>query len=285
MPTDIGTSTLISVVAALYSSVGHGGASGYLAVLSLLGFAPAVMASTALLLNILVAALSSIAYIRAGHFSWRLIAPFLIGSVPAAFIGGLLKLPPGVYYLLLAVTLFLAATRLLASAPSAGDRSTTGPTPCNTDKSMDDRYSLRCGTVEQQSASTQRELQPPKAGIGIASGAAIGLLSGMVGIGGGIFLTPLLVLMRWSASKAASAASAVFIVVNSIAALIGRSTSNQLELSINPLFVLAAFAGGAAGSYFGANKFSEVTLRRVLSAVLVIAAIKLILISGILPKT
>lgn len=285
MPTDIGTSTLISIVAALYSSVGHGGASGYLAVLSLLGFAPAVMASTALLLNILVAALSSIAYIRAGHFSWRLIAPFLIGSVPAAFIGGFLKLPPGIYYLLLAVTLFLAATRLLTSAPSAGDRSTTASAPCNTDKSMDDPYSLRCGTAEQQSASTQRELQPPKTGIGIASGAAIGLLSGIVGIGGGVFLTPLLVLMRWSASKAASAASAVFILVNSIAGLIGRSTSNQLELSINPLFILAAFAGGAAGSYFGANKFSEVTLRRVLSAVLVIAAIKLILISGILPKT
>ncbi len=95
MHNDIGTSAQILIVAALYSAVGHGGASGYLAILSMFGFAPAVMASTALVLNILVATLSSVAYFRAGHFRWKLIWPFLVGSVPAAFIGGALKLPPG----------------------------------------------------------------------------------------------------------------------------------------------------------------------------------------------
>lgn len=277
MHNDIGTSVLVLIVAALYSSVGHGGASGYLAILSLFGSAPAVMASTALVLNILVATLSSVAYFRAGHFKWKLVWPFLAGSVPAAFIGGSLKLPPGLYYLLLALTLLFAAVRLVSTGVAARkDAGTDIPT-----STMSGRESNTDGGSPRADAPG---LSGPRSGIGIATGAVLGLLSGMVGIGGGVFLTPLMVLMRWSGSKAAAAASAVFIVINSIAGLLGRSASRQLELGIDPLFLVAAFIGGAAGSYFGAVKFSETTLRRALSGVLIIAAFKLILVSGILPK-
>lgn len=299
MHNDIGTSALILIVAALYSSVGHGGASGYLAILSLFGFAPAVMASTALVLNILVATLSSASYHRAGYFSWQLIWPFLVGSIPAAFIGGSLKLPPGLYYLLLAATLLFAAIRLLLSSSSKKDTE-TGTTTSTTGEDIMERAGRPCSRDESPGESPSDSAEPqtsaestdptatgicgPERGVGIAAGAALGLISGMVGIGGGVFLTPLMVLMRWSGSKAAAAASAVFIVVNSIAGLIGRSASGQLELGISPLFIAAAFIGGATGSYFGAVKFSDITLRRVLSAVLIVAAFKLVLVSGILPK-
>lgn len=285
MHNDIGTSALILIVAALYSAVGHGGASGYLAILSLFGFAPAVMASTALVLNILVATLSSVAYFRAGHFRWKLIWPFLVGSVPAAFIGGALKLPPGLYYLLLAVTLLFAAIRLLLSNGAPQQHAGNATTTTNSAAVPEPVGPPSDGEGAQPKSATAAGFCGPGPGTGIANGALLGLLSGMVGIGGGVFLTPLMVLMRWSGSKAAAAASAVFIVVNSIAGLIGRSASGQLELGISPLFIVAAFIGGAAGSYFGAVKFSDITLRRVLSAVLIVAAFKLVLVSGILPKT
>ncbi|MBY0547495.1 MAG: sulfite exporter TauE/SafE family protein [Candidatus Obscuribacterales bacterium] len=286
MHNDIGTSVLVLIVAALYSSVGHGGASGYLAILSLFGSAPAVMASTALVLNILVATLSAVAYFRAGHFKWKLVWPFLAGSVPAAFIGGSLKLPPGLYYLLLALTLLFAAVRLVSTGVAARkDAGTDIPTSTISANVPEPNGSGRESNTDAGSPRADAPgLSGPRSGIGIATGAVLGLLSGMVGIGGGVFLTPLMVLMRWSGSKAAAAASAVFIVINSIAGLLGRSASRQLELGIDPLFLVAAFIGGAAGSYFGAVKFSETTLRRALSGVLIIAAFKLILVSGILPK-
>lgn len=251
-------SFLVLVVAGLYSSVGHGGASGYLAVLSLFGFAPNVMATTALVLNVLVAGLSTTAYFRAGHFSWRILWPFLLGSVPAAFVGGSLKLPPGLYYLLLALTLILVAMRLFFHKQKLAGSAEP--------------------TADGGESKTKFELRTPT---GIVCGAVLGLLSGMVGIGGGVFLTPLLLLMGWAPPKTASGISAMFIVINSIAGLIGRSSTNQLAADIQIPLILAALVGGTIGSHIGANVLSDRALRQVLAVVLLTAAAKLIMVCGI----
>lgn len=237
-------SVLIFIVAALYSSVGHGGASGYLAVLSFFAFAPATMSSTALLLNVLVAGVALHSYARAGHLSLKLSWPFILLSVPSAFVGGLLPVSDRSYFLILAGVLLLAAARLTM------------------------RSSRPKGETEQKNVSMA---------ISVPLGAGIGLLSGIVGVGGGIFLSPIMLLMRWADAKRTSATSALFILVNSIAGLGGRFAKGggQVE-DVLPL-ILAAFLGGLAGSYYGANRFSGVILRRVLAIVLVVAAVKMVL--------
>lgn len=239
-------SFLIFIVAVLYSSVGHGGASGYLAVLSLFAIAPAIMSSTSLILNVLVATTSLIAYYRAGHLSMKLAGPFMFLSIPAAFAGGLLHISDRTYFLILALVLLAAAFRLGISLPSS---SAEGP-----NKNVNFFASL-------------------------AIGGAIGLLSGVVGVGGGIFLSPMLLLMRWADPKRTSAVSALFIVVNSLAGLGGRFLRGGLELGDFIPFIIAAFLGGVVGSYYGANKLSGLVLRRLLAVVLVLAAVKLIITS------
>jgi uncharacterized protein len=235
---------LLFVVAALYSSVGHGGASGYLAVLSLFAFAPREMATTALLLNVLVAGTAFIQFHRAGHFRLNLLVPFLIASIPAAFVGGLLRVPPEVYALALALVLGLSAVRLAwpgnlgANEPGAGR---------------------------------------PKFAVTLPTGAGIGLLSGVVGVGGGIFLSPVLLIMRWATAKETAAVSAAFIVVNSISGLGGRFLSGNWELGSLLWLVPVAFAGGLLGSYEGAWRLTGPMLRRLLAAVLLVAALKLVL--------
>ncbi len=297
---DLGISALVLLVAALYSSVGHGGASGYLAILSLCGYTPPVMATTALILNILVAGLASCSYIRAGHFSWRLAWPFIVGSVPCAFVGGSLHLQPGMYYLLLALTLIAVAIRLPVSPKpkcavvspdginekcrtSSGEESIRGfnhsTLADNTDGAVVLSAQYKSDTLIGLSEPF-RELEVKQ---GIFCGALIGIMSGVVGIGGGVFLTPLIVLMRWAPSKPASAISAIFIVVNSVAGLVGRFSSGQIEAGVAPSLVLAAFIGGVTGAHFGANKLSEKTMKILLSTVLLIAAGKLILLCGIFP--
>ncbi|MBI3579839.1 MAG: sulfite exporter TauE/SafE family protein [Ignavibacteriales bacterium] len=236
---------LIFIVAALYSSVGHGGASGYLAVLSLFAVAPAVMSSTSLILNVLVAMTSLIAYYRAGHLSMKLAGPFMLLSIPAAFVGGLLHIPDRTYFLILALVLLAAAFRLAISLPSSSEDPNKGVNFF--------------------------------ASLGVGGG--IGLLSGVVGVGGGIFLSPVLLLMRWADPKRTSAVSALFIVVNSLAGLGGRFLRGGLELGNFIPFIIAAFFGGIVGSYYGANKLSGLVLRRLLAVVLVLAAVKLIIVS------
>ena len=239
-------SILIFLVAALYSSVGHGGASGYLAILSFFALAPAMMSSTALILNVLVAGIGVVAFSRAKHLSLRLSWPFIILSIPAAFLGGLVRIPDNTYFLLLAFALFAAAVRLAFSFTLKGNEGI---------------------------------LHAPSMVIALPIGGVVGFLSGIVGVGGGIFLSPIMILRRWADPKRTSAVSALFIVVNSIAGIVGRAARGGFEFSAAVPFIVAAFLGGLAGSHLGANKFSGMTLRRILSAVLLIAAFKLVVTS------
>jgi uncharacterized membrane protein YfcA len=232
----------IFVVAILYSSVGHGGASGYLAVMAFLAVAPEVTRPTALVLNLFVASIAAFQFYRAGHFSWRLFWPFAITSIPFAFIGGMIKLPTNVYKIVLGLALLIAAFRLAWNF------------------------------------SSKVETELPKIWVAMAIGAIIGLLSGLVGVGGGIFLTPVLLLMNWSETKTAAGVSALFIFVNSSAALAG----NYEQVSVLPtaawFWIAVAVVGGIIGSTLGAKRFDSLTLRRVLATVLLFAAVKLILV-------
>ena len=236
-------SVLIFLVATLYSSVGHGGASGYLAILSLFAIAPSVMSSTALVLNVLVAGTGVFAFLRAKHLLCSLSWPFILLSIPAAFLGGLVHVADKTYFVLLALALLAAAVRLsLSFAASEGE------TP----------------------------VSAPSMAVSLPIGGVIGFLSGIVGVGGGIFLSPIMILRRWADPKKTSAVAALFIVVNSLAGILGRVARGGFEFSVALPFLVAAVFGGIAGSYYGANRFSGMTLRRLLSAVLLIAAFKLV---------
>jgi len=231
---------LIPAIAFLYASVGFGGASGYLAAMSLFSLAPNLMSSTALVLNAIVSAISFTIFFRAGHFVPRLLWPFLLASVPASFVGGWLRVPVRYFLILLYGTLTYVALRMLfpASEAEAGPRA--------------DR------------------LIP--LGVALATGTAIGLLSGIIGIGGGIFLSPLIILARWGAPKEAAASAAGFIFVNSVSGLGGRLAGGNIEigawgLSLLPLGIL----GALAGSRLGAQHISGTAAQRLLGVVLLLA--------------
>ena len=233
----------IFFVAVLYSSVGHGGASGYLAVMALAGVIPEVTRPTALFLNVFVATIAAVQFYRAGHFAWRTFLPFAAASIPLAFIGGMITLPTHIHKAILGAVLIFAAVRLA--------------------------WTFRGGVLETRE---------PNLWIALAVGAVIGLLSGLVGVGGGIFLTPVLLLMNWSEAKTAAGISAMFILVNSVAGLLGN---HEQALHLAPdvwLWIAAAAAGGIFGSMLGAKRFDSLTLRRVLAIVLLIAGVKLMLI-------
>jgi uncharacterized membrane protein YfcA len=232
----------IFVVAVLYSSVGHGGASGYLAVMALLSVAPEITRPAALILNVFVASIAAYQFFRGGFFSWRLFWPFAVTSIPFAYIGGTIHLPTNVYKIVLGVVLIVAAVRLAWKfSPGAG------PTP-------------------------------PNVFVAVLIGAVIGLLSGLVGVGGGIFLTPVLLLMNWSETKQAAGISAAFILVNSISGLLGNY-AQVAKLPPNVWFWIgAAVVGGIVGSTLGSKRFDSLMLRRVLALVLIFAGVKLVLI-------
>lgn len=231
----------VFAVALLYSSVGHGGASGYLAVLALVAVSPKTASTSALLLNLLVAGTAWIAFWRAGHFSWSLVWPFVAGSIPAALVGGALRVDDALLYALLALVLVSAAVSMALPRPPGDD-----------------------------AAADRRPRMPVCAGVG----ALLGIVSGIVGVGGGIFLSPLMIVRRWASPKRVAAASACFIVLNSAAGLAGRLGSRpQGVLGMMP-FVAAAFAGGLIGGWLGARRLTPVWLRRLLSVVLLVAAYK-----------
>lgn len=229
---------LIFLVAFLYSSVGHGGASGYLAVLSLWAIPAQPMAASALILNVIVSGVAFLRFAHAGFFSWRIAWPFLSASIPAAWLGGWLEVSPRVYEGLLSGVLLVAAWRLWIQLPESVG------------------------------------MEPPRLAVALPAGAGIGLLSGAVGVGGGIFLSPLLLLKRWADPKRAAATSALFILANSAAGLLGRAVKGPLVIGPLFWFVLAALLGGAIGSGLGAHHFSGLVLKRILACVLVLAAIK-----------
>jgi uncharacterized membrane protein YfcA len=208
--------------------------------MTLFGLAPSIIKPAALLLNILVASLTVWQFWRAGHFSWRLFWPFGVLSVPFAFLGGYINLPSHFFKILVGAVLLYSAAR----------------------------FFIQTGI--------DAEPREPSKPIALAAGAGLGLLSGLTGTGGGIFLTPLLIFMRWARTKTASAVSAMFILVNSISGLLGNiSSTRALPLFALPM-VVAAVAGGAAGSYLGSRQFSPNLIKKMLAVVLTIAGFKLI---------
>ena len=230
----------VFAIAVLYSSVGHAGASGYIAVMSLAGLAPEVIKPTALALNILVAGIASWHFLRAGHFAWRTFWPFALLAVPLAFVGGHIALPAQAFKLLLGAVLLFSAARFLMRA-------------------------------QDDAASAEPPLVPA-----LASGGVIGLLAGLTGTGGGIFLTPLLLHMRWAQAKRAAAVSALFILLNSAAGLAGNiASTRELPSYLLPLLVAAAI-GGFIGSRIGSLHVAPSVIKRLLAAVLLIAGLKLI---------
>ncbi|HXN76632.1 MAG TPA: sulfite exporter TauE/SafE family protein [Gemmatimonadaceae bacterium] len=233
---------LFFVGAALYASVGHGGASSYLAVMGLFSLSPSVMKPTALALNILVAAVATFKFYRAGLFSWRLFWPFAVVSIPAAFIGGATMLPARTYKILVGVVLLYAAVWMF-------------------------RSSLR---------PLNKETHLPPLWAALVTGAAIGFLSGLTGVGGGIFLSPLILYMGWAETRATSGVAAPFILVNSIAGLLGHFSSvAQLPPSV-PIWGAAAVLGGWIGASYGSKRAPPPVLRQLLSLVLIVAGVKLI---------
>lgn len=229
---------LLAIMAFLYASVGHGGASGYLAVMALFAIAPPLMKQTALLLNLGVSLMSFLAFYRQGFFRWTLFWPFALGSIPAAFLGARIPLTDSTYKQILGACLLLAVIRMVISLKEA----------------------------------TQRSLP---AVLGIFTGAAIGLLSGMIGIGGGIILSPLLLLFRWASLKEAAAVSALFIFVNSVSGLAGLKTWIPLDQSQLLYWLFASLVGGFLGARWGAGIASNVKVKWILALVLVIASLKL----------
>ena len=230
---------LLPFVSFLYASVGHGGASGYLALMALFSVVPDTIKQTALLLNLFVAGIAFIQYYRAGYFRFRLFFWFALGSVPAAYWGGTFQIEPTLYKKILGLFLLFAIFRMLWV------------------------------TVEP----TQTKKVFPW--IAVLMGASIGFLSGLIGIGGGIILTPLLLLLNWAELKEAAAVSALFIWVNSWAALSGMLFSGfHLTATVLPMLAMALL-GGWAGSYFGARKWKKNRLEQFLAVVLIAASIKL----------
>lgn len=239
---------LFFVAAVLYASVGHAGASAYLAIMGLTGVAPDIARPTALALNIVVATFVTFRFWRGGHISGRSLAPFLLGSVPLAFLGGSLPLAPALYKQLVGVVLLFAAAGMALTARRAAGADTGRAEP----------------HVPQVPA--------------VAIGAGIGLVSGLTGTGGGIFLSPILLFAGWAETRAASGMASPFILGNSIAGLAGNfSRLNSLPSTL-PIWVVAVVVGAVIGSELGSRRFPTLHLRALLAVVLVIAGLKLIFI-------
>jgi len=237
----------VFAIAMLYSSVGHGGASGYLAVMALFAVAPEITKPTALILNLFVAMIAFVQFYRTENFAWKIFLPFAIGSIPLAFVGGMIQLPTFIYKVILGLALILAAIRLAINLKS------------------------------------ESEINAPRVWICLLIGAILGFVSGLIGIGGGIFLTPILLFMNWTETKKAAGVSALFIWVNSVSGLLGNfllgKDSNISHLPDYVWFWMgAAVIGGLIGATLGSHRFNSLVLRRVLASGLMIAGAKLIFV-------
>ena len=235
---------LIFIAALLYSSVGHAGASGYLAAMALFNLAPDVMKPTALVLNLVVATVGTLRFARAGCFAWNVFWPFAVLSIPLAFVGGRMQLPATSYKIILGVVLLFAAWRL-AMQPS-------GP-----------------------GAGAQKLVSLPFA---LVSGATIGLLSGLTSVGGGIFLSPLLLFLGWADVRKTAGVSVAFILVNSAAGLVGHVAGVSNIPAEIVWWAPVALVGGLIGAELGSRRLAPATMRRLLAVVLVVAGVKMLLI-------
>lgn len=239
---DIILAVLILVAALLYSSVGHAGASGYLAAMALMGVSPTVMRPTALTLNILVAIIATAKYYRVEAFSWHLFWPFALASIPFAYLGGALTLPGHIYKPLVGAVLIYAAWRSFRTAHQ----------------------------------SAQAVTARPHISMLLLAGAGLGFLSGLTGVGGGIFLSPLLLFFQWAEVKVISGIAAAFILVNSVAGLLAVITYTPALPSALPYWAVAAVVGGYVGAEYGSKRLGNPIIQKLLAVVLVIAGAKMI---------
>lgn len=233
---------LLFIVAFLYAAVGHGGASGYLALMAVFGMMPEIMKPTALLLNLFVSLSAFVLFYKEGHFKWKIFLPFALASIPFSFLGGMISLDASIYKKILGILLLIPVVRL-AAFPN---------------KDMND---LKQSTLF----------------LSLLIGACIGFLSGLIGIGGGIILSPVLLLLAWTNQKQTAAISALFIFVNSLSGLAGQLTKGINFQSEMFILVGVAFAGGSVGAWFGARKFNQNILKYLLATVLLMASVKLLL--------
>jgi len=232
---------ILFLVAFLYASVGHGGASGYLALMALYGVAPEEMKPTALILNLFVSLTSFIHYYSRGYFLKKMFLPIAAASIPMAFIGGMITIESTIYKRILGFLLLFPILRFFffKNTPDTS-------------------------------------LKPCHRTVAFVTGGIIGLFSGMIGIGGGIILSPILLLLHWTNQKQTATISAAFIFVNSLAGLTGMLTQG---ISITPnmaFYIVIAFSGGMLGAYLGAGKFQQTALKYILATVLVMASYKLL---------
>ena len=233
---------ILFIVAFLYASVGHGGASGYLALMAIYGIAPEVMKPTALLLNLFVSLTAFLQFYRGRYFKREIFFPLALASIPLSFIGGIITIDGDIYKRILGVLLLFPIFRLLLFR--------------NTEA---------------------KELKPSNLYISLLVGGTIGLLSGMIGMGGGIILSPVLLLLKWTNQKQTAAISALFIFVNSIAGLAGQFTKGIHFTPDMLWYVVVAFVGGLCGAYYGALRFNQNVLKNMLAVVLCLAAYKLMI--------
>lgn len=234
---------LMALAAALYSSVGHGGASAYLAIMALFAVAPETMRPTALALNLVVAGYAAVRFAARGQTNWRLLGAFGVTAVPAAYVGGTINLPPEMYRPLVGAVLLIAAVRLFW----------------------------------RPERLAERPVRAPSLAVTLPAGAGLGLLAGLTGTGGGIFLSPLIILLGWEDARRTSGVAAAFIVLNSAAGLLGNLSSVPGLPTELPWLIAAVFAGALLGSWLGVSRLPRHRLLQALSLVLVIAGAKLIL--------
>ncbi|MFI1772771.1 sulfite exporter TauE/SafE family protein [Thalassobellus citreus] len=232
------------IVAFLYASIGHGGASGYLALMAMFGIEAITMRSSALILNLFVAGIAFYSYYKGGYFKWKILLPFVIASMPAAFLGAKLSVDPTFYKISLGICLLIAVARMLLQVKSKKNNAVKNPNIL----------------------------------IALVLGCIVGFFSGMIGIGGGIILSPILIVFGWANLKEAAAISAGFIWLNSATGLLGTISSGVHFAPMIVLWIAVALLGGFLGSWSGSFKFSSVTLRYVLASVLFMASIKLFFI-------
>jgi uncharacterized protein len=233
-------------VALVYASVGQAGASGYIAAMGLLGMAPLVMKTTALSLNLMVAGIGTFQFWRLGHLSWRTVYPFAILGFPFSLLGGAIQLPTGIYYPVVGIVLLLSAAQMFRSA-------------------------------RRHDASSGHSLVPPPFIPSLLAGAVIGFVSGTTGTGGGVFLAPVILAMRWATARQTAATAAVYNLMNSGAALAGAHAYWDHIPPAIPVWLAAVATGGAAGAFLGGRYLSEVWMRRLLALLLLVSGLKLVI--------